>query len=89
MEIGRGVSAYSRGYMGGGRGWRNRFFATGVAGGRPIGVSGAPYGYRPSFTSPTDPNWEKQSLERQSEALQAELEAVKKRLSDLETAATA
>jgi hypothetical protein len=84
--IGRGFGrGFGAGYgwhggmnWGGGRGWRHTFWATGL----PGWLRGARY-YGPEPT--TDPAFEKQSLKNQEAALQAELDMIKKRLSELET----
>jgi hypothetical protein len=76
MGFGRG-----RGFgAAGGRGWRNRFYATGLPGWMRFGGYGAPY-------PQPDPELEKQELKGQAEALQSELNAIKKRLSEIETGA--
>jgi hypothetical protein len=69
--------ALSQGF-GSGRGWGHWFFATRVPGRARLGGYAAPY-----FT--LDPRTEKQALKNQADALQAELDFVKKRLSDLKT----
>jgi hypothetical protein len=72
---GRGL--WGRRVGGGGRGWRNWYYATGLPGWTRFG------GSAPPFQGP-DPESEKQALRRQSEALQSELEFLKKRLSQME-----
>lgn len=68
-----------RGYGGGGgRGWRNMYYATGLPGWARYGGYAAPYGE-------PDPLTQKQALKNQAEALQAQLDLVKKRLSDIES----
>lgn len=63
---------YGRGMgFGGGRGCRNRFFAAGFPGRFAPRVG-------------LDPAMEKQTLKNQAEALQAQLDAIQKRLSDME-----
>ena len=47
MGFGRNFGARGRGLGGGGRGWRNMFYATGVPGWRRFG------GYDASYASPT------------------------------------
>jgi hypothetical protein len=86
MCAGVGKSGYEnagpgRGFgMGYGRGWRNRFYATGQPGWmRFAGNAG-------TYQNP-DPGMERQSLKNQAEALQSELDAIRKRLSEIETAA--
>jgi len=77
MGFGRGRGAWGRG-SGGGRGWRHMFYATGVPGWVRFGGYAAPY-------PKPDPDAEKQSLRSQAEALQEELDLIKKRLSEIET----
>jgi hypothetical protein len=73
MGFGRG-----RGFWGGGRGRGGLFFASGFGGWlRPIGYS-APY-------QTPDPELEKQMLKNEADALQSELNLIKKRLEDLES----
>jgi hypothetical protein len=72
--LGWGRGLWGRG--GGGRGWRNWFYATGLPGWMRFGGT-APF-QRP------DPESEKQALRSQAEALQSELEFLKKRLSEME-----
>jgi Family of unknown function (DUF5320) len=74
MGYGRG---FGRGFRGGGLGWRNRFFATGVPGWAWFGGFSAPY-------QDSDPEIEKKALNYQAEALQSEMDAIKKRLGELE-----
>ncbi len=77
MGFGRG-----RGFGGGGRGWRHMFYATGLPGwmraGWPAPVGAAPY-------AKPDPEAEREFLKDQSEALQAQLDQVRKRLDEMET----
>jgi hypothetical protein len=63
--------------MGGGRGRRNMFFATGLPGWLRFGPFGAP-----SHTP--DPAAEKQALKNQADALQSQLDLIRKRLEDIE-----
>ncbi len=77
--FGRGAGFGGRGGRGGGVGFRNRFYATGVPGWAWYGGSmAAPY-------QKSDPEFEKQALGNQAEMLQAELDAIKKRLEELNT----
>jgi len=78
MGFGRGRGAWGRGFGGGGRGWRHMFYATGLPGWARFGGYAAPY-VKP------DPEMEKQVLKNQAEAMQEELEEIKKRLSEIET----
>lgn len=83
MGYGRGRGTWGRG-GGGGRGWRHWFYATGVPGWARFGGYGVPYGF-PAQGSSADAETEKRALSNQAEALQGELDAVKKRLDDLES----
>jgi len=82
MGFGRGRGAWGRGFGGGGRGWRHMFYATGLPGWARFGGYAAPYG---SPYQKADPETEKQALNSQAEALQSELDFIKKRLSEIET----
>ena len=75
LGFGRGRGFWGRG-MGGGRGRRNMFYATGFPGWMRAGAV-SPY-------FPPDAEAEKSDLKLQAQALQAELDAVKKRLSEIE-----
>jgi len=77
MGFGRGGGFGGRSGRGGGFGFRNRFYATGVPGRFAFGGLGAPY-------HNLDPETEKQALNYQADALQSEMDAIKKRLGDLE-----
>ena len=78
-----GMSGYEntvtgRGFgMGYGRGRRNRFYATGQPGWMRFGWSAGP-------NQNPDLGMERQSLKSQTEVLQSELNAIKKRLSEME-----
>lgn len=87
--LGRG-SMYGRG---GGRGWRNRFYATGLTGwqrapyGYPVNAGGVPFGM--PYASPYNPpqytkEMEIEGLKSQAEYFEDSLEGVKKRISELE-----
>lgn len=75
--FGSGRGFWGRGF-GGGRGWRHRFYATGLPGWVRFG------GYNAPYMTP-DPKMEKQELKSQADALQAELDLIKKRLSEIES----
>ena len=83
MGFGRGRGFGGRGFWGGGRGRRNWFYATGLPGWIRFGAYG-PFGPYGMPYQPPDPETEKQALKNQAEALQEELELIKKRISDLE-----
>lgn len=79
---------WRREFAGGGRAWRNMFYATGRPGWRRFGGYGAPSGYPVPYPKP-DPEFEKQAMKDQAEILQAELELIKKRLAEVETQSAA
>lgn len=76
-----GMAFRQRGWSGGsaagGRGRRHRYFATGGPGRMYLGAYPAP-------AQPFDPELEKASLKNRSRALQSELDAIKKRLEEIE-----
>ncbi len=72
---------------GGGRGWRNRYYATGIPGlgrGRMGGVAWggeiAPYPYAPEFT----PEKEAEMLRNQARVMQEEITSINERIKELE-----
>jgi len=73
MGFGRGVGFGGRG---GGFGRRNRFFAAGMPGRAWFGGAGTPL-------TNTNPETEKQTLKSRAEYLQAEMDAIKKRLDEM------
>jgi hypothetical protein len=75
--FGRGQALQGRA-LGGGRGWRNMFYATGLPGWMRFG------GYA-SLDPKANPEMEKQALKNQAEALQAELDLIRKRLGEIES----
>jgi hypothetical protein len=81
MEMGFGRGA-NFGGRGGGFRRRNRFFATGVPGRVKFGSFEAPI-------QQVDPETEKQALRSQAEYLQSEIDAIKKRLDELNAKAQA
>ena len=88
MGYGRPWCFWGRGLgRGGGRGWRHWYYATGLPGWMRYGWM--PYGgLVPYQYQKPDPEMEKQVLKTQAENLQAELDAIKKRLSEIETETT-
>lgn len=82
MGFGRGRGSCGRGFGGGGRGWRNMFHATGLPGWMRFGGSAVAY-------QKPDPEIERQALKNQAEALQSELDFIKKRMGEIETKTTA
>lgn len=87
MGFGRGRGALPRG-AGGGRGWRNRYFASGLPGWARFGGYGVSYGSPEPYQNP-DPERAKQLLKRQAEDLQSELELIQKRLAEAEAGSSA
>ncbi|MBE7558463.1 DUF5320 domain-containing protein [bacterium] len=76
---GMGGRGGGRGFGGGG--WRHGYFATGLPGWMRRGAYLAPYPF-------PDPQLEKQALKNQADALQAQLDSIKRRLGELETPST-
>jgi Family of unknown function (DUF5320) len=87
--LGRSRGAWSKGSGGGGRGRRNMFHATGLPGWQRFGWNAASYMYPTPYARQPDPAMEKQALKSHADALQAELDAIKKRLTEIETIAAA
>lgn len=71
---------------GGGFGWRNRFYATGLTGWQRAGMGAAPpYApYGPDYGAPFTREQQMDALKGQAGYLQSELEAIRKRLAELE-----
>jgi hypothetical protein len=67
------------GFSGGGRGWRNRFYATGLPGWARAGDA-APY-------RKPDVEAEKHALKSRADALESELDSIRKRLNEIEPGA--
>jgi hypothetical protein len=82
MGLGGGRGAFGRGFGGGGRGLRNMFFATGLPGWARFG------GYT-GLNPNADSEMEKQALKRKAEALQVELDIIKRRLEEIQSEVTA
>jgi hypothetical protein len=64
------------GFCGSGRGWRHRYYATGLPGWIRFGGLQQP-------VQNVDPEMEKQMLGKQAENLQAQLDMIKKRLAEM------
>ena len=75
--FGRRLGAWSLVCGGGGRGWRNMFYATGQPGWMRFGATAAP-------VANVDPVLEKQALKNQADYLQGELDLIRKRLEEVE-----
>ncbi len=81
------------GMFGGGRGWRNWYYATGLTGWQRAMAGMPPHGYTPPAAAPAQapPNWamsknqELDELKGQAEYLEDALDGVKKRISELES----
>ena len=85
--LGRGGRGFSgRGFGGGGRGLRHWFYATGQPGWMRFGGYPAYHAFPAAYWKP-DPELEKQALRNEADTLKSELEAIQKRLSEIETAA--
>ena len=78
---GRGFFGFGRGRgfwgRGGGRGWRNRFYATGFLG-------WADTGYQAEFPAAPTAEQEQQALKQQAQYLSDSLNALNKRIEELE-----
>jgi hypothetical protein len=70
---------FGLGTRGGGYGWRHMLWATGLPGWMRLGRYSAP---QPN----TDASLERQALKSQAEALQSQLDLIKKRMSEIESA---
>jgi len=77
MGFGRGFRVWGSGFGGGGRGRRNMFYATGLPGWMR-------YGSIAPSEKKVDQETEKDALKAQADVLQSELEAIKKRLAEIE-----
>ena len=83
MGWGRGAWGAGRGWGGGGRGWRHRYYATGVPGWAWPGFAPArEYG---PYWDPMTREQETDLLKNQAQALKQELDAITKRLDELES----
>jgi hypothetical protein len=84
---GRGFGGgWGRGFGGGGRGWRHRYYATGVPGWAATGWGAAPaWGAAPGMvpTAPTR-DVELEALKAQAEYLENSLGEIRKRVQELE-----
>lgn len=76
--FGRGGGFGGRGFGSGGRGWRNWFHATGIPGWMRLGGNAA-------SVQNSHQKIEQQALKNQAEILQTEMDAIKKRLDEMET----
>lgn len=96
---GRGLRMAGRNFGGGGRGFRHWYHATGLPG--RMRFDGAGPGYAaavPNYAGPgygyptqpwqSDPEQEKQALKRQAEALQAHIDVITGRISEIESGAS-
>jgi hypothetical protein len=82
IGFGRGRGFGGPGFGGGGRGWRHWFHATGLPGWTRFGGLASPY-------QKPHPELEKQALKNQAEALESELDFIKKRLGEIEPGSAA
>ncbi len=79
---GRGFGLGFGGGRGGGWGWRHRYHATGRPGWAPFGY--APTWAVPQAYAPPTPEQEVDLLKQQAEWLQSQLDAISKRMAELE-----
>ncbi|HOP39776.1 MAG TPA: DUF5320 domain-containing protein [Geobacteraceae bacterium] len=83
---------YGRGFggggwaRGGGFGWRNRFYATGLTGWQRAGMGPVPpYApFAPDYAAPFTKEQQVEALKGQAGYLESELEAIRKRIEELE-----
>lgn len=85
--FGRCCTGFGQGFGNGGRGRRNMFYATGLPGWIRFSGTAAPQGYGALDQKP-DPEMEKQVLKSRMQALQSELDLIKKRWGEIETSTT-
>ena len=71
---------------GGGRGWRNRYYATGMPGWQRAAYGYPVYGAGPYPYSEPTTGEEKEMLKEEAEALKRELESIQNRIQELEKA---
>lgn len=86
--FGRG-GGWGRGFGGGGRGWRHRYYATGIPGwmatGHPTGgYYQQPPGYAPYGPAAPPPEHELEALREQAAFLSESLKDVQRRIDELE-----
>jgi hypothetical protein len=83
--FGAGFFGWGRGGRGGGRGWRNMFYATGLTGWQRAAMAwmGVPFGAA-AEPPPMSPEQELQVLKQQAAQASAVLDEVRKRISELE-----
>lgn len=91
--LGRGWFGRGRGWYGrgGGRGWRHRYYATGVPGWAwfdNMAPGGGPYAYPVPYAGDMTPKAETEMLREHSAALQRELKEIEERISTLEKVQT-
>lgn len=89
---GRGFGGgWGRGFRGGGRGWRNMYYATGLPGWARFGAAAPAWGGVTPYGAPAYPYAAQPSRERELEALKAQaeyfedaLDGIKKRIEELD-----
>ena len=79
---GRGFWGWGRGW--GGRGWRHWYWATGLPGWARWGAYAPPYAAAPVAPAAYDPAQEREFLQAQAEGLRQGLQAIEKRLQELQ-----
>lgn len=78
-------AGFGGGFGGGGRGWRHRFYATGLPGWMRYGT--VPAGAPPVPPEAYAPHGEREALRHQAQALRSALEQIQRRLDRLEAGA--
>lgn len=79
-------AGFGRGRRGGGRGWRNMFFATGLTGRQRAATAGSDAAATPTNVPPTSENnpTELDQLRQQAASVAASLEQIQRRIDELE-----
>jgi len=85
VNRGFGGGWFGRG-RGGGRGWRNMFYATGLTGWQRAAAAVAPQDPAVAPPQPTSDEQELELLKRQAEAAATTLEEVRRRINEIEKA---
>jgi len=84
-----GFGAWGRGFWGGGRGWRNMYYATGLTGWQRAGMGAPAFGGFAPYVAPFAPTATRQQeldmLKGQAEYFEDALEGIKKRIGELES----
>jgi len=79
-----GGGALACGFGGGGRGWRNMYYATGQPGWMRFSRYATPYGYPALYPAPGSGNGKAGARKAGPRPWQPEMDSIKKRLADIE-----